>query len=374
MGKILGNINGLERVHDKYGPELVQALRRLEAALQAQSAAQPVIEQSTGLARVSTANPTAEVGLTVVNGSAASAMRSDAAPPLSQGIVPIWTEPHTFMPGDTPSECIILDQTPPAAPGIKLGNIVRFTATTNDGSAHTIDFRLQAVTTDNSSDPGLFVISGRRDGGAYKNLLKLQLASIGGGGSSIFTLGNKDGGETYVEVGDDPAAAAFTIVPKSTQSGNLLEVKNANGDLILTIDATGKLVMDGWVGGPVTLVVSDSSGAGAIQVSTDNLTLGTGVGDIDIGSHAVAHLGVDLDGNTITSVADPVDPQDAATKAWSEAGFVPKVGVLPAGRSGYTSVGGGSVKSDDTWDGGIGGETYTIGDIVFILKNAGLAA
>jgi Chaperone of endosialidase len=42
------------------------------------------------------ANPTASVGLTAVNGTATTAMRSDAAPRLNQGISPTWTGAHTF--------------------------------------------------------------------------------------------------------------------------------------------------------------------------------------------------------------------------------------------------------------------------------------
>lgn len=45
------------------------------------------------------ANPTATIGLTAVNGSATTAMRSDAAPALSQAIVPTWTGTHTFNNG-----------------------------------------------------------------------------------------------------------------------------------------------------------------------------------------------------------------------------------------------------------------------------------
>lgn len=45
------------------------------------------------------ANPTAKVGLTVVNGSATTAMRSDAAPPIDQTISPTWTGTHTFSNG-----------------------------------------------------------------------------------------------------------------------------------------------------------------------------------------------------------------------------------------------------------------------------------
>lgn len=43
-------------------------------------------------------NPTAQVGLVVVNGVATTAMRSDAAPALSQAIVPTWTGAHTWNP------------------------------------------------------------------------------------------------------------------------------------------------------------------------------------------------------------------------------------------------------------------------------------
>ena len=44
----------------------------------------------------SSANPSATIGLSAVNGSAATFMTSDSAPPLSQGIVPTWTGAHTF--------------------------------------------------------------------------------------------------------------------------------------------------------------------------------------------------------------------------------------------------------------------------------------
>ena len=44
------------------------------------------------------ANPSGTIGLTAVNGSATTAMRSDGAPVLSQAIVPTWTGVHTFTP------------------------------------------------------------------------------------------------------------------------------------------------------------------------------------------------------------------------------------------------------------------------------------
>lgn len=45
------------------------------------------------------ANPTASIGLTAVNGSATTALRSDGAPALSQAITPTWSNVHTFSAG-----------------------------------------------------------------------------------------------------------------------------------------------------------------------------------------------------------------------------------------------------------------------------------
>lgn len=42
------------------------------------------------------ANPTAKVGLTAVNGTALTGIRSDGAPPLDQGISPTWIGTHIF--------------------------------------------------------------------------------------------------------------------------------------------------------------------------------------------------------------------------------------------------------------------------------------
>lgn len=42
------------------------------------------------------ANPTGTVGLSTVNGSASTFLRSDGAPPLSQSISPTWTGTHSF--------------------------------------------------------------------------------------------------------------------------------------------------------------------------------------------------------------------------------------------------------------------------------------
>lgn len=52
------------------------------------------------------ANPTAKVGLTAVNGSAGTWMRSDAAPPIDVAIIPTWTGAHTWSAAATFSSTI----------------------------------------------------------------------------------------------------------------------------------------------------------------------------------------------------------------------------------------------------------------------------
>lgn len=51
---------------------------------------------ATKLDTAASANPTGVVGLAAVNGTAATYLRSDGAPALSQAIVPTWTGIHTF--------------------------------------------------------------------------------------------------------------------------------------------------------------------------------------------------------------------------------------------------------------------------------------
>lgn len=58
-----------------------------------------------------TANPSATVGLTAVNGTASTVMTSDSAPALSQAIAPTWTALHKFNAGLSVGASITLNST-----------------------------------------------------------------------------------------------------------------------------------------------------------------------------------------------------------------------------------------------------------------------
>lgn len=71
-------------------------------------------QDGTGCNTTGAANPTASVGLTAVNGSATTYMRSDGAPALSQAIAPTWSAQHTFsLAGTTSTPTVILNSTRP---------------------------------------------------------------------------------------------------------------------------------------------------------------------------------------------------------------------------------------------------------------------
>jgi hypothetical protein len=94
------NINGAVPI-TKGGTGQITANAALNALLPSQTSNSSKYLQTDGTntswASVAQANPTASVGLSAVNGSASTFMRSDAAPALSQSIAPTWTGLHTFQ-------------------------------------------------------------------------------------------------------------------------------------------------------------------------------------------------------------------------------------------------------------------------------------
>lgn len=75
---------------------------------------------------VGLANPTAMVGLSAVNGSGFTAMRSDAAPALDQSISPTWNGNHTF------SAAAKFADGSTSAPGVYWGTNTGFSHTTGN--------------------------------------------------------------------------------------------------------------------------------------------------------------------------------------------------------------------------------------------------
>ncbi len=74
------------------------------------------------------ANPSATIGLTAINGSAGTFLRSDGAPALDQGIIPTWTGTHTFNNQITAAGGVNATGTVTASGVISGSNLNAFTA------------------------------------------------------------------------------------------------------------------------------------------------------------------------------------------------------------------------------------------------------
>jgi hypothetical protein len=102
------------------------------------------------------ANPTGTVGLSTVNGSATTFLRSDGAPPLSQAIAPTWTGAHQWTPavGATPikvnnttqtSSFPVLDLTQSWNSGGTTFTGLKFNVSSNTSAAASLLFDLQVA-------------------------------------------------------------------------------------------------------------------------------------------------------------------------------------------------------------------------------------
>jgi hypothetical protein len=78
----------------------------------------PPIWSTVGGGVTGLANPTATIGLTQANGAATTAMRSDAAPALNQGIIPTWTGNHIWS---TAAPVLTLEETDQGVNGKRWG-------------------------------------------------------------------------------------------------------------------------------------------------------------------------------------------------------------------------------------------------------------
>jgi hypothetical protein len=165
------------------------------------------------------ANPSALVGLTTINGSATTFMRSDAAPSLSLGIVPTWINEHTFASGLEVS-----------------GGISLLTASTGSADFTANQMRMIAFGANSSTVAG------------FNLLTASSTASIL---RSAFNVTTSGGSQTAISLGNTADLPAITLDGPVTipapGSGNPLTVL---GVVSTTVAQTGTLC---WAtGGAIT--------------------------------------------------------------------------------------------------------------------------
>ena len=153
------------------------------------------------------ANPTATIGLTAVNGSATTFLRSDGAPALSQAIAPTWTGAHLWSGvtatvrrdaiGTTTTDGYVLENTTAAAAGAQqYSPRLRLTGqgwkTNATAASQTVDWVFENQPVQGTANPtSNLVILNQINGGGYS--AKAYLTSGG-----VFAIEQNAGGAGQV--------------------------------------------------------------------------------------------------------------------------------------------------------------------------------
>jgi len=208
------------------------------------------------------ANPTATIGLTAVNGSAGTFLRSDGAPALSQAIAPTWTGVHTFQGSDLS--------------GLNAPVVFKPASTGNTGYQFnnpnaSANNRIWRVIGDTA---GSYNISTIDDAGTTANLA--FSASRSGAAVTSVALGNstnKPSVATYgnVTVNTPSSGAALTVngltVANAPSSGPTITATAGTGNAAITVTAAAS--NDG-------IAISGGSSLAAIKFNTTSLATSIG--------------------------------------------------------------------------------------------------
>lgn len=123
-------------------------------------------------------NPTALVSTAAVNGVATTAMRSDAAPAIDQGMGPTWTGGHTWNLGTTsPLAAISLDIAALGAAGTRDSHAIFLRGRSHDGTPHNIDWQYWVNATSNAG-ASYFTLEQRIDAAAYASRLNIYSTGL----------------------------------------------------------------------------------------------------------------------------------------------------------------------------------------------------
>lgn len=167
------------------------------------------------------ANPTANVGLSAVNGSATTYMRSDGAPALSQAIAPTWTASHQFTRVATNA----LDGALFLNSSLPLIGIMETGVTADNGGWNLIaDAEQLALRTNNDSGTGSVNIMSVDRTGTTVDRVAFPTQASGG-----FSVGSLPGilNSSRMVVGSTSNTSALQIENNGNASGTLL-INNAD--------------------------------------------------------------------------------------------------------------------------------------------------
>jgi hypothetical protein len=189
------------------------------------------------------ANPTGTIGLTAVNGSATTYLRSDGAPALSQGIAPTWTAEHIFnAAGALSTPSVLFNGTP-----------------LTSGGSGTTTFPLVYI--NQGAGPTTFSTGGTEFGinapsGFAGNFLDLHL----NGGASLFSVSS---------TGAITSAASMNI------SGNIIATVGIMAGSAGTLGWSSRGLISSQAVGSVQLGATDAAAPVAQTFSAQSVVAGT---------------------------------------------------------------------------------------------------
>jgi len=141
------------------------------------------------------ANPGASVGLSAVNGTATTYMRSDAAPALSQSITPDWTGFHSHRfdsMGTTPDDAkgiLLYNSTAAAAGAQQISPAIRWRGqgwkTNSTAASQQVAFRAWVLPAQGAANPyGIWKLQASINEGSYSDVMTVSSAGL----ASVTTL------------------------------------------------------------------------------------------------------------------------------------------------------------------------------------------
>lgn len=209
------------------------------------------------------ANPTGTIGLTAVNGAAATFLRSDGAPALSQAIVPTWTAQHTFgLSASITNPNILLSS---ARTVFELNE----TDAAADNRLWTIQANAETFDIFASNDAGSVNTSWLKTDRTGTTIDTIALA-----GTTVTVNGQDVRNTALFTAGTLGVTRGGTGTTTSTGSGSV--VLSASPTISGTLTSTGVVsVADGAVGVPAVSFSSDPD-TGMYRVSTNNLGISAG--------------------------------------------------------------------------------------------------
>jgi hypothetical protein len=232
------------------------------------------------------ANPSASIGLSAVNGSATTAMRSDAAPALNQAITPTWTGQHTFKFSDSGTnaftDVFTVGHNSSGTPAASFGGSVLFnlqSSTTADQNAARIGVLWTTAT--HASRTSAFDIQLVNNAGSLASVARF----FASGGFSVNSTSDPGAGIINANSGFRVANAATSGNVLRGNGTNFVSAQLAAADLSNGTTGSGSVVLGTSPTITTSMGVGGANALGTLWVHTgtdNNLSVraagGTGAG------------------------------------------------------------------------------------------------